>query len=241
MKINRVLATLAIVTCTLLVTTQVFASPYPIRDAKKTPGTPNGPGSQQTPGPPGTPPGQSGQPHGNQSGKHENYKGVVAAVDPAGITLTLADGSSVTIALGADTRIKVPGVHGATTANILVGMNAMVQAVRDENDNLLARAVLVIPGKPSKTHRVGWVTEYTPGVSLTIQAHDGNLYSFTLSADTRILPGERAGELAVGSLVTVIAPRDPASLGWFAFGIVVHPAGSGAGSAPPAVTPTPTP
>jgi len=110
----------------------------------------------------------------------------------------------------------------------------MALAVRDQNNSLLARSVMVIPGKPVRTHRVGWVTEYTPGVSITILAHDGNTYAFLLTADTKILPAERAGELGIGSRVTLIAPRDPALLGWTAFGIVVHPAGSGEGSLPPA-------
>ncbi|HEY2980425.1 MAG TPA: DUF5666 domain-containing protein [Anaerolineales bacterium] len=221
----------------LLATTQVMASPAHSTDAIKTPATPAGPPSGNTPGPPSTPPGQSGQSHSGLNGKPENYKGTVAAVDASSITLTLGDGSPVTIGLNADTRIKVPGLKGATTANIQVGMTAMVQAIRDENENLIARSVMVIPGMPTKAHRVGWVTEYTPGASITIQAHDGVLYTFALTADTKILPAERAGELAIDSLVTIIAPRDPSGLGWTAFGIVVHPAGSGAGSAPP--TPTP--
>ncbi len=102
-------------------------------------------------------------------------------------------------------------------------MNAMVQARRDESNNLVARSIMIIPGKPVRTHRVGEVTAYTEGESITILAKDGNSYTFTLTADTKILPPERAEELAVGSWVTIIAPRDPASLGWTAQGIVVHP------------------
>src|SRR5574337_307422 len=119
-------------------------------------------------------------------------------------------------------------------------MQAMVQAVADQNGNLTACAVMVIPGQPTRVHRVGWVTAYsfTPGVggSITIQASDGQSYSFTLTGDTKILPA--GNEVATNSRVTVIARRDP-SLGWTAFGIVVHPEGSGAGSMPP--TPTATP
>lgn len=90
----------------------------------------------------------------------------------------------------------------------------------------VARAIIAIPGKPTIVHRVGTVTEYTPGISITILAVDGNTYPFTFTADTRILPADRAVELAVGSRVTVIAPRDPGALSWTATGIVVHPATS---------------
>ncbi len=94
-------------------------------------------------------------------------------------------------------------------------------------------------GLPIALH-VGWVTAYTPGSSITIQGHNGSLATFSLTANTKILPASRAGELAVGSRVTILARRDPSIHGWIAFGIVVHPAGSGTGSAPPTATPTAT-
>ena len=59
---------------------------------------------------------------------------------------------------------------------------------------------------------------------------DGLEYTFQLTADTKILPAERADQLAVGSLVTLIAPRDPSSEIPIAKGIVIHPAGSGSGA-----------
>ncbi|HLE89881.1 MAG TPA: DUF5666 domain-containing protein, partial [Anaerolineales bacterium] len=138
--------------------------------------------------------------------------------------LTLRDGSSVSVGLSADTRMKFPGPKNSTPGSIQPGMNAMVQAIRDQGGNLIARAVMVIPGKPSKIHRVGMVTEYTAGSSITIQDKDGNTYTFALTAETKLLPAERAGMLAVNSRVTIIAPRDPASGGVTVKGIVIHPA-----------------
>jgi len=217
----------------LFLTTQALASPA--ADPKKTPGPPNTPGAAATQKADERATRQAGKLHG----KPEHYKGTIASADASSITLTLADGSSVTIGLAAETRIKIPGLKGAASAALQPGMTAMVQAVRDQDNNLVARAVLVIPGKPGLTHRVGWVTDYQPGASITIQASDGNTYTFSLTGETKILPAERAAELAVGSRVTIIAPRDPSSLGWAAKGIVIHPDGSGAGSAP--ATPTPTP
>jgi uncharacterized protein DUF5666 len=195
--------------------------------------------AKQTPGPQHTPGAQATAHAGSQSchGKHQNYRGTIASVSSSSLALTLSDGSSATFAVTSDTRIKIPGPNGSS-ASLQTGMQAMVQAVADSSSNLTACSVMAIPGQPMRVHRVGWVTEYTPGVSITIQASDGNFYTFSLTADTKILPAERAGELAVGSRVTIIAPRDPGALGWTALGIVVHPAGSGAGSMPPTVTPT---
>jgi hypothetical protein len=226
MKIKKVslLMSVGLIVSLLLLTTQAFAARPVSVDAKNTPGTP-----------PGKPTGGPGKTHG----KPQHFKGIIKAAGAGSLTLTLDDGTDVNFIIGPDTRIKAPGIKGETDAVLQVGLQAMVQAVADDGGNLVARSIMIIPGKPVLAHRVGWVTEYTPGVSITIQAHDGNLYTFTLLPDAKILPAERAGELAVGSRVTIIAPRDPASLGWTAFGIVVHPAGSGEGSLPPTSTAVP--
>lgn len=159
-------------------------------------------------------------------GKPEHYKGTLQSVDTGAITLEVS-GASVTVSLTADTRIHIPGQDNAT---LQPGLTVMVKARRDENNNLIASSVQVIPGKPAAVHRVGIVTAYTPGESLTLQAQDGNLYTFLLALDLKILPAERADQLAVGALVTVIAPRQPGSPDLTASGLVVHPAGSGAGA-----------
>lgn len=147
----------------------------------------------------------------------------MTAIDANSITLTLRDGSSVTVGLSADTRMKFPGPKNSAPGSIQSGMTVMVQAIRDQGNNLIARAVMVIPGKPSKIHRVGIVTAYTAGSSITRQDKDGNSYTFAITDETKLLPAERAGDLAVGSRVTIIAPRDPASGGVTVKGIVIHP------------------
>lgn len=83
---------------------------------------------------------------------------------------------------------------------------------------------MVIFGKSSKFYRVGIVTAYTADSSITIQDKKGNTYTFALSPETKLLPAERAGQLAVGSRVTIIAPCDPASDEVVVKGIVIHPA-----------------
>lgn len=221
MKKTAFLLTLALIGVLLFTSTNALAISAVAEPAAKTK-TP-GPPASGTHGPPGGAPGQSGMSNQGMKGKPEHYKGTISAYDSASITLTLADGTSVSIGITADTRIKGPG-HAGAAVTPQVGQTAMVQARRDESGNLVARFIQVIPGKPVLMHRVGEVTEYTEGSSITIQAPDGSTYTFTLTADTKILPEDRADELAVGSWVTVIAPRDPAMLGWTATGIVVHPA-----------------
>ena len=218
MKKYRPLLFLILSMALLLATSQAFASPANLQNGKNTPG-PNTPGAKATEKANENATKQANKPHG----KHENFKGTVSAVDSTNITLTLRDGSSVTIGLSADTRMKFPGPNASAPASIQPGMNTMVQAIRDQNGNLIARAVMVIPGKPSKIHRVGIVTEYVAGSSITIQDKDGNTYTFALTGETKLLPAERAGALAVGSRVTIIAPRDPASGGVTVKGIVIHP------------------
>jgi hypothetical protein len=219
MKKYRLLLFLTLSMALLLVTSQAFASPADLQQGKNTPG-PNTPGAKATEKAIENANKHAGNPHG----KHENYKGIVSAVDSTSITLTLRDGSFVSVGLSADTRMKVPGPKLSAPTSILPGMSAMVQAVRDPAGNLIARAVMVIPGKPSKVHRVGVVTDYTAGSTISIQDKDGNTYTFAITADTKLLPAERAATLAVGSRVTIIAPRDPANGGVTVKGIVIHPA-----------------
>jgi hypothetical protein len=221
---------LALTVSLFFITTQVLAEPAIATVAKQTP-----PGPQHTPGAQATEHAAGKSCHG----KHQNYRGTIASVSSSSLALTLSDGSALNFVVTSDTRIKIPGPNGSS-ASLQAGMQAMVQAVADSSSNLNACAIMAIPGQPLRVHRVGWVTEYTPGVSITILASDGLTYTFSLTADTKILPAERAAELTIGSRVTIIAPRDPAALGWTASGIVVHPEGSGAGSMPPTQTATVT-
>lgn len=218
MKKVRFLFYLILSAVFLLASTQVFASPSNGVQAKKTP-LPTTPGAQATEKANDNAQIQAGKP---PKGKHENFKGTISAVDATSLTITLRDGSSVTVSLVAETRIKFPGPK-SSPGTLQTGMNVMVQAIRDQSDNLVARSVMVIPGKPAKIHRVGTVTAYTAGAGITIQDRDGNTYTFALTSETKLLPAERAGMLGVGSRVTIIAPRDPSGGVPTAKGIVIHP------------------
>jgi hypothetical protein len=155
-------------------------------------------------------------------GKPTVYRGTLSTVDGSGLTLVQADGSPVSLIIGPDTRIKVPGPNSQGDT-LVVGMHVVAQSRLDANSNLVALSIMAIPGQPSLTHRVGTVTAYAPGSSISIQAVDGQSYTFGLTADTKLLPAGLADTLAIDSRVTVIAPRDVSTLGWTALGIVVHP------------------
>jgi len=217
MKIYRVLLFLLVTFALLFASTQAFASPADMPNAKKTPGAQATAQATERADDNGTD--KNKQPHG----KHEHFKGTVTAADSTSLTLTLRDGSSVTIGLSSSTQMKFPGPKDSAPTGIEKGMTVNVQAIRDQSNNLLALRVMVIPGKPGKVHRVGTVTAYSAGASITIQAKDGKTYTFALSSDTKILPAKRAGQLAVGSFVTIIAPRDVPDGTAVAKGIVVHP------------------
>ena len=150
-------------------------------------------------------------------GKPVNIKGIIASSDAASLVVNQDNGSPVTVLITADTRIK------GGIASLLPGLQVGVQAT--EKDGVLtARSIHVIPGKPAKTHNVGVVTDYQPGVSITIACKDGLSYTFLLAADAKILPEERVSLLIVGAYVTVISPRDVTTTDLIATGIVVHPA-----------------
>ena len=238
MKKIFMLATLTLAVSLSLITTQVLASPLNVVSAKGGPFGTGTPGPQHTPGVPPVTPGAQATEHANMNGRPQVFHGTISAVNSTSLSLTLTDGSSKTFNLTSDTRIRIPGANGSG-ATLQVGMRAVVMAFTDSNNNLVARAVMAIPGQPIRVHRVGWVTAYTSGSSITIKAMDGSTSTFALSANTKILPANLANQLAVGSFVTIIAPRVPSALGWTAIGIVIHPANAGQGNQTPTVTPTP--
>jgi hemin uptake protein HemP len=177
--------------------------------------------------------------------KKASFSGELTAVDSGSLTIKTAAGEAVAFRLTADTAIKIPTLGKTATAEDLkIGVRVLVRALRDSDGTLTATEVSVAPGKPLPKHHVGVVTAYTPGESIAIKAHDGNEYTFRITAETKLLPAERAAELAVGRRVTVISRRDPTGGPFTAQGIVIHPEtadGTPTESPTPASTPTSTP
>lgn len=174
--------------------------------------------------------------------KKTNYSGEVLVVGDASLTIKAKSGEEIVFLVNEDTSIKIPTMgKDATLADIQVGVRVLVQALKGEDGSLTAVRISVSPGKPAPKHHVGEVTAYEAGVSITIRAHDGNEYTFLITEETKILPAERAEELAVGRRVTIISPRDVTGGPFTAKGIVVHPETEEEPSeGTPTVTPTPT-
>lgn len=187
-------------------------------------------------------------------GKKVTVRGIVAAVDAASLTVDTGSGGQVVLGITEQTEFKIPTLgKSATWEDLNVGVQVMVSA-RDGSSEpepvetevvpseesteavevsetpaaggLVALKVMVIPGKPVKIHRVGVVTAYTAGESITILAKDGQEYTFELSETTKILPKDRVDMLGVGAIVTIISRRDPTGGPLAAQGIVVHPGGT---------------
>jgi hypothetical protein len=177
--------------------------------------------------------------------KKVNFSGEVLAVGDASLTIKTKTGEEVSLLVSEDTSVKIPTLKGATLADIQVGVRVLVRAAVEEGGAFTALQISVSPGKPAPKHHVGEVTKYETGVSITILAHDGNEYTFLITEETKILPADRADELAVGRRVTIISPRDVTGGPFTAKGIVVHPEaddeeGTGTPEATPTETPTPT-
>ena len=192
------------------------------------------------------------------AGKKFHFRGEVVAVDAASLTIKLKTGEEMVFALTEATSFKIPTLGSATWEQLNVGVQVVVQAVKTAvdpaapvateavvpaADEFTAVKVQVVPGKPVRIHRVGVVTAYTPGESITILAKDGQEYTFELSETTKILPEERVDLLVVGAKVTIISRRDPTGGPLAAQGIVVHPAEDEDGDedVTPTVTSTATP
>jgi hypothetical protein len=249
MRKLQILLAIAVVISLMAITTQALAGPGSIGVSKVTPGphgNPNGNGNSNGHGNSGNQgnqgqQGNSGQNGNSGHGAKSDWRGVISFIDCAVPTFTVdtGGGNSAILALTADTKVSIGSMRNGSCLDLAVGQKVMVQGTDDGQGNLTASIVRAVPGKPTKVHRVGVVSDYVPGVSITILAHDGNYYSFLLSPDTKILPAARANELAVGRLVTIIARRFFGAGPWPAQGIVVHPAGVPA--AFDTLTPTATP
>jgi hypothetical protein len=181
--------------------------------------------------------------------KNVMFTGTIAAITETQMDLTLKDESVVSILLGIDSSIKVPkGKSQKPTEELVVetlepsetlepgtetpepsvyglsvGMVVKVKANLMSDDTYVAVKIQVIPGKPVKAYHVGVVYAYTPGVSITIGTKKCEFTTYLLTSATKYLPTERMDQLKVGSLVTVISPRDVTGGPLTAAGIVIHP------------------
>ena len=186
---------------------------------------------------------QSSTVHGNsaannakieKTGKTVNFMGEIVSVDASTLVISLKDDSLVTLVVTEATIVKIPGKKtdtSDTAAGLLVGMKVTVKAtvvpgVDITTTTITAQRISVVPGKPTKSSHVGIVSALVPGVSIEITTKKGEIYTFLLTENTKYLPAERVAELAVGSVVTIISPRDVTGQPAVAAGVVIHPAGT---------------
>ncbi len=182
--------------------------------------------------------------------KNVMFKGTIAAIDETQMELTLTDESIVTILFSVDSSIKKPKdksrkptqevivetlepptgtVEPGTETpepfvyGLGVGMLVNVKANLMSDGSYVAVKIQVIPGKPVKAYHVGIVYAYTPGVSITIGTKKCEFTTYLLTGATKYLPAGRMDLLKVGSLVTVISPRNVLGGPLTAAGIVIHP------------------
>jgi hypothetical protein len=157
-------------------------------------------------------------------GKPQKFSGTVVSRTSNQLILALSNGTQIPFVIDSNTRVKIPTMNGAGLNDLTIGMQIRVMARPDLSGALVAQKVMAVPGKPARSHRVGTVTAYTPGKSITVKDKDGNLTTFTLEPGAKLLPPKRAAQLAVGSRVTVISRNNPSGTGYTAQGVVVHPA-----------------
>ncbi len=251
MKKLQITVAIALLMGLLFTAANVFASPANLEKPRQTPGAKatekaiaratqapggghanNGQGSQNTPGAKAT---DQAAKATERAAKHETtgvdkpkgqrltYHGTVSAVGGDSLTLTLDGGGAQTFAVSSTTRIHIPTLGGsASLSSVNVGVQALVQVLKNDA-SYTALFIKVVPGKPQPVHRVGVVTAYTPGASITVMDKDGQSSTFLLTPDTKILPPDRASQLGVGSRVTIISRRDVTGGPLTAQGIVVHP------------------
>ncbi len=168
-----------------------------------------------------------------QKGAVQVYKGTIESLAAPTFSITLVDGSLMEFTADDQTQVKVPTMKDATLDSLAVGEQVIVQTRTSADDVVTVVKILLVPGKPPVVHRVGMVTDYSPASgdsdgSITIQDQADDTFTFTVTVDTKILPTGTT-EVNPGDLVTIIAPRNPATptAQLTANGIVVHGPASG--------------
>jgi len=161
--------------------------------------------------------------------KSVNFKGEIVSSVEGSLVISLRDGTLLTVILTEGTDVKIPGKKTDLSdlpTGLIVGLKVTVKGVLEADGTLTAQKISVIPGKPVKMSNVGVVSAYTPDVSIEITDKKGGIFVYLLDLNTKYLPAERIAELQVGTLVTIISPRDVTGAPVKATGVVIHPAGT---------------
>jgi len=132
----------------------------------------------------------------------EEVEGVVVGVAADSLTITTEDGSTVTLAVNADTKIKAPDRDASgsvTIADVLIGDK--VEAYSSADDAALALAI-----KVEATKVAGTVAEVGTD-SVTITLEDQSTVTVTVNADTKLRIPAADGS-ATGTLADLTVGED---------------------------------
>jgi preprotein translocase subunit YajC len=133
-----------------------------------------------------------GKPHPAHKTKlhAKGFHGTVAAVGSDSITLTLKKGGSLTLAVTADTKIRVNGAP-ATLADVLVGYQAVVKRASDGS------AQRIDAKDPAFKKVVHGIVDSVGTDSITLKLKkDGSSLTIAVTADTKIRVNGSPGALS---------------------------------------------
>jgi Domain of unknown function (DUF5666) len=154
-----------------------------------------------------------------KGGQRHGIFGTITSKSGDTFTVSTKQGD-VVVTVSADTRYHIPTKRNPTIADLAVGDQVAVSGTPTAS-GLAARQIAVAPGKPTIQHRVGEVTAYAAGSSITIDVKDGS-ETFALTGQT-IIRNPKGTGVAVGDRVTIVSRRDPSTDTFTATAIVVHP------------------
>lgn len=199
----------------LLTTTTVLASPAQSDfEGKKTPSNPNAQ-TEKTKVPGGN---VEKTVNPNKAFKTVNYRGYVVAASAASLTITTEKESAVvTFMVTAETSIHIPTLsQAALITDIKVNDFVNIHGKLDTTTQILtATSLNVVPGQTTgkngeEQNPAGFVTDYQPGVSITILNVKGETVTYLITETTQFLPLEGIDPITIGSTVVVL-PVDPAA------------------------------
>jgi hypothetical protein len=207
MKKRIFVVALITVLIALLTVSTVLASPVPANpEAKKTPqsqGNGNGNGTDKDKG------NSTDKANGSAKDKNlkaVNYHGVVMSYSATSLTLLLKDGSTVSFVMNEKSGLKLPTLSKTSTiADLQYNMRVVVHAYLDKTTGVLTvRSINVVPSAALDYNFAGAVTDYQPGVSITITNPDGTTTTYLLDANTQIILEDPTLVLGPDSQVVVI-------------------------------------
>jgi hypothetical protein len=138
-----------------------------------------------------------------------NYHGILMSLSATSLTVLLDDGSTVSFEITEKSEVKVPTFsQTSTTADLAMNMRVVVHAFKDKTTGIMTvRSINVVPGDPNgDSNLAGLVSDYQPGISITITDEAGVPTTYLLSESTQIILEDPTLTLAAGSIVTVIMP-----------------------------------